>query len=535
MATTKSRRRRALELDRIGARGLRPLLEALRDEKDVAQQRIAVQVLGHLGNKGAAQPLVHMARQEPRRARASSARSPRRPIAKFASTRSSQPAASAIRACSTTCCRSWSTTRGRDARSGDVHARPHRRQEGGRRALIKALDDRRASVQALACLGLAQIDDAARRRADRHRSTTRAASTDARRLRLCDRCAQGDARGVPALLAALDDNRGEAQRLAAWALGQLADRKALGPLVRAYFARAGRNPPTSSCGRSVASAARASRRRRSRARRLPDARAASTTPAKRIATMPGDLPHARTGGQARRRSRRRYREGPHSRRSPSIATSSCRCSPISMRAPIGSRSARSRRGQRREGDGGARDDRQRDRAADRRAAHQRGSEGPRARGLGAREDGRRQAQEADAVIAKALADPAEQVRASAMISVAVLRTRRGLAPPAWSPRLARRSNRVRGPTAALPRSRWGHRTRRRPAALIKAAKDPSSFVREAVAVALGQFGTPAAPTPERSRQGRCPTGARKPAQPHESAFSSQSDCLRSLTHRFARG
>ena len=46
---------------------------------------------------------------------------------------------------------------------------------------------------------------------------------------------------LPALLAALADNRGEAQRLAAWSLGQLAEPKALGPLVRAYFARAGRS------------------------------------------------------------------------------------------------------------------------------------------------------------------------------------------------------------------------------------------------------------------------------------------------------
>src|SRR5262249_11472219 len=44
---------------------------------------------------------------------------------------------------------------------------------------------------------------------------------------------------VPALLAALEDNRGEAQRLAAWSLGQLGDAKALGPLIRAYFSRAG--------------------------------------------------------------------------------------------------------------------------------------------------------------------------------------------------------------------------------------------------------------------------------------------------------
>src|SRR3954465_10795758 len=53
------------ELTRIGGHGLQPLLEALRDEKDASQQRVAVAVLGHLGNKGAAQPLVRMARQEP--------------------------------------------------------------------------------------------------------------------------------------------------------------------------------------------------------------------------------------------------------------------------------------------------------------------------------------------------------------------------------------------------------------------------------------------------------------------------------------
>src|SRR5688500_9991775 len=53
------------ELKRVGGHGLQPLLEALRDEKEPAQQRVAVSVLGHLGNKGAAAPLVHMARQEP--------------------------------------------------------------------------------------------------------------------------------------------------------------------------------------------------------------------------------------------------------------------------------------------------------------------------------------------------------------------------------------------------------------------------------------------------------------------------------------
>jgi HEAT repeat protein len=42
---------------------------------------------------------------------------------------------------------------------------------------------------------------------------------------------------IPALTAALTDNRGEAQRLAAWALAQIGDKKALPDVIRAYFTR----------------------------------------------------------------------------------------------------------------------------------------------------------------------------------------------------------------------------------------------------------------------------------------------------------
>ena len=116
-------------------------------------------------------------------------------------------------------------------------------RSGDRRAvppLLKALGDRRGSVQTLACLGLGQIDDRASAPAliatladARSDDATRAAcayALGARRLTAA----------LPALLGALGDNRGEAQRLAAWALGQIGDAKALGPLIRAYFARAGR-------------------------------------------------------------------------------------------------------------------------------------------------------------------------------------------------------------------------------------------------------------------------------------------------------
>ncbi|MEO8553069.1 MAG: HEAT repeat domain-containing protein, partial [Kofleriaceae bacterium] len=229
------------ELDRVGAHGLRPLLEALRDEKDANQQRIAVQVLGHLGNKGAAPPLVHMARQEPTK--------DQRRIGTLAETLDRDVRIEALVAA---------------GRLGDLgviddvmplmeHQERSMREaatftlgrSGDRRAvpaLLKAMSDKLDTVRVLACLGLAQIDDprvgpalVGMVKDTTHNDTTRAA------------CAYGIgvrryAAGAPVLLAALEDNRAETQRLAAWALGQLAEPRALGPLVRAYFARAGQDP-----------------------------------------------------------------------------------------------------------------------------------------------------------------------------------------------------------------------------------------------------------------------------------------------------
>jgi hypothetical protein len=117
-------------------------------------------------------------------------------------------------------------------RSGDKRAVP---------PLLKVLGERpeRVREQVLACLGLAQIDDG------RVGPALIGALKDASKV---DAVRAGCAyaigarkiqAGVPALLAALEDNRGETQRLAAWALGQLGEQKALGPLIRAYFARAG--------------------------------------------------------------------------------------------------------------------------------------------------------------------------------------------------------------------------------------------------------------------------------------------------------
>ena len=96
---------------------------------------------------------------------------------------------------------------------------------------------------------------------------------------------------------------------------------------------------------------------------------------------------------------------------------------------------------------------------------------------------------ADDVIAKAISDPAEQVRAAAMRSVAIVAHRRGTVPASLASALVK----------ALGAPAWGDRRvaalalgRLGPGAdataLVKAAGDTSSFVREAVAIALGQVG-----------------------------------------------
>ncbi len=279
------------ELARIGGHGLQPLLEALRDEKEPSH-RAAVEVLGHLGNKGAAAPLVHLARQEPphdTRFIGTLTEALDREVrveALVAAGRLGDPRVLsdvlplmdhpelAMREAAT-------FTIGR---SGDRRAVP---------ALVKALGDRRPSVQTLACLGLAQIDD--------KRGVAAAISVvdDARRADVTRAAcayaigARRASKGIPALLGALADNRGEAQRLAAWSLGQLGDARSLGPLVRAYYARAGR-----SGGELVWAIGRVSRAGVAPAQLSTSGdypmKSGKFDPATAIAQIPGDLPHPAT-------------------------------------------------------------------------------------------------------------------------------------------------------------------------------------------------------------------------------------------------
>ncbi len=123
-----------------------------------------------------------------------------------------------------------------------------------------------------------------------------------------------------------------------------------------------------------------------------------------------------------------------------------------------------------------------------------GDDDPKVRALAISVTAKLDAPTTAAEIGKALADPAEQVRAAAMNAIAVVAHRRGTAPPelvgalaktlasaGWEDRRA----------AALSRSAGSAEADAD--ALVKAASDSSSFVRsEAVAIALGQVGGPKA-------------------------------------------
>lgn len=475
------------ELIRVGGHGLQPLLEALRDEKEATQQRVAVAVLGHLGNKGAAAPLVHMARLEPQR--------DARYIGSLAEALEKEVRVDALIAAG----------RLGDARVlSDVlplmeHPELAMREaatftlgrSGDKRAvgpLIKALGDRRPSVQTLACLGLAQIDDgrvvsaATTLLADpRKDDVTRAACAYAIGVRR-------SAAATPALLAALTDNRGEAQRVSAWALGQIGDPKSLGPLVRAYYARAGRSSeelvwaigrvsdpslkpigigelgeyPIKSSKYDAASALAD----------LPGVLPKPTAPAKLIVDHADDIAKGLLDALAEHRD-----------------------VVVSVLADLDSAPNRLSLGALTPAGNDAKTT-----AALAKIAvaitpaiqSSLTSDDPKVRALAVSvmaklDDGKGTA---IAAITKALTDPADQVRASAMASIAVLATR-GNPPPDLVKALTKTLNGGSWPdrrVAAIALGRLADKGD--PAALVKAAGDASSFVREAVANALG--GLPAA-------------------------------------------
>jgi cellulose synthase operon protein C len=471
------------ELTRIGGHGLQPLLEALRDEKETSQQRVAVAVLGHLGNKGAAAPLVHMARVEPnkdvRRLGTLQENLDRevRVDALVAAGRLGDPAVLgdvlplmdqkeiAMREAATFAL----------GRSGDKRAVA---------PLIKALDDSRPSVQVLACFGLAQIDDprvgpaliktlADPRRHDAVRGACGYA-LGARRLTA----------GIPALLGALADNRGEAQRLSAWAIGQIGDPRALGPLLRAYFARAGHDGDELVWAIGRTSGAGLTPAPLSGLGEFP-LRSGKYNLDEAVALVPGPLPrpvaNSRLIVDHAADIARGLADALAEHRDVIVAVledldgASAQLS-LGALAPATAADARL---------GAALD--QIGQAIEPAVTAQLTSDDPKVRALAvsvlAKLDAGAQA--VAAAISRALGDPAEQVRGAAMNAVAVVAARRGAAPPALVGALIQA---LASPSwgdrrlAALALGRLGERGDT--GALLRAAGDASSFVREAVAQAL---------------------------------------------------
>ncbi len=472
------------ELIRVGGHGLQPLLEALRDEKEATQQRVAVAVLGHLGNKGAAAPLVHMARLEPQR--------DARYIGSLAEALEREVRVDALIAAG----------RLGDARVlSDVlplmeHPELAMREaatftlgrSSDKRAvgpLVKALGDRRPSVQTLACLGLAQIDDARVVPAaigiladPRKDDVTRAACAYAVGVRR-------SAAATPALLSALTDNRGEAQRVAAWALGQIGDPKSLGPLVRAYYARAGRSSEelvwaigrVSNTGLQPITGGQLGEY---------PVKSSKYDAATALGDLPGPLPRPTTPGKLVADHADDIAKGLLD------ALGEHRDVVVSVLADLDSAPNRLSLGALTP----STNDAKTTAALAKIAAAitpaiqtQLGSDDPKVRALAVSvvaklDDGKGTAA---AAIGKALNDPADQVRASAMASIAVLATRGN--PPA---------DLVKALTKTLAAGSWPDRrvaaialgrlaNKGDPAALVKAASDASSFVREAVAGALGSL------------------------------------------------
>jgi cellulose synthase operon protein C len=485
--TDEVRRAARAELTRLGGHGLPPLLEALRDDKEAGQQRVAVSVLGHLGNKGAAAPLVHLARVEPpkdaRRIGVLAQDNPEHELRVDALVAAGRLGDAGVLADVLPLLDDRQDSPLREAatfalgRSADKRAVP---------ALQKAVDDRVPAVQALACLGLAQIDD------PRIGPALIRVVTDARRLdgvRAAAAFALGARRTAaagPALLAALADNRGETQRLAAWALGQLGDAKALGPLIRAYFGRAGRadDELVWAIGRTGGAGVPAAPP--SGLGEFP-MRAGKYNLAEAIAALPGGLPrppatprlvveHAADVAQGLNDALAEHRDV--------IVAALEDLDGAPRQLALGALAAAD-----------ARPDARLDaalaaigEAIEPRIAAQLTSDDPKVRALAvsviAKLDGGK-LRGAEAAIAKALADPADQVRGAAMNAIAVLAARRGAPPPAL---LGALTTALTGPAwadrriAALVLGRLG--AHGDPAALARAAADPSSFVREAVAAGL---------------------------------------------------
>ena len=239
----QTRKAARVELDRVGAHGLKPLLEALSDEKDPTQQRIAVDVLGYLGNKGAAAPLVRLAKKP-----SATPETRRRGIGTLIPVLDWEVRVDALIAAgrlgdprTIDSLVDLSRHSDKTMREAAIFALGRTGHRDAVAALIAALADSSASVQTLGCMGLAQV---AGLRGNRQAIAAVIALVANRKHSDIARAACaftlgyiGEPGAAAVLLETLSRGNDEAQRLAAWSLGRLGQRRATSVLLGAYFSR----------------------------------------------------------------------------------------------------------------------------------------------------------------------------------------------------------------------------------------------------------------------------------------------------------
>ncbi len=212
------------ELTRLGARALAPLLDALADS-DPAQQRIALDILGYLGNPNASSALIAVAENDHTEAEirrralaAAGALGDARALGRLVALQSPMQPDGVIAVLAT-----WAIA--------------HVHTPAATAALVRSLDPARAvDLRTMAALGLVGVRDARARAALREalrpnvESTLRAAAAYALGARI-------DRGEIPTLVAALEAGAQTLREAAALALGASGDpASAAAPLARAVFA-----------------------------------------------------------------------------------------------------------------------------------------------------------------------------------------------------------------------------------------------------------------------------------------------------------
>ena len=255
----KRRRRAAQLLFQIGQRALKPLLEALSERKG-NQRNIAIDVLGHLGNKNAAPPLVRLALQPPDEEAVVVVTPPpsrygyrygwRRGYGYSVPTRPKTTADVTLRVRALVAAgrlmdprtvpdlNTLISHKSVELREAAVWALSNLRHRSVVKPLIKALGDPKISVEIFACVGLgrqarpplAELLEVLRSK-DR-RPEVQAACAFALGL-------TGSSKAVGPLLSMLDEEREDLVVMAAWGLGLLGARRATGPLSRRLWSRQG--------------------------------------------------------------------------------------------------------------------------------------------------------------------------------------------------------------------------------------------------------------------------------------------------------